>query len=78
MATHGLIIVETKADNELALSLLVYFKSVKKVKICFEEKKSSKEKVSYGRSCTPDLRHELIIFITFAHEILLVDVVCSW
>ena len=55
MATHGLIIVETKADNELALSLLVYFKSVKKVKICFEEKKSSKEKVSYGRSCTPDL-----------------------
>ena len=29
MATHELIIVETKADNELALSLLVYFKSVK-------------------------------------------------
>ena len=30
MATCGLIIVETKADNELELSLLVYFKSVKK------------------------------------------------
>ena len=78
MATHGLIIVETKADNELALSLLVSFKYVNKVKICFKEKKSSKEKVYYGRSWIPDLRHELIIFITFAHEILLLDVVCSW
>ena len=44
MATHGLIIVETKADNELALSLLVYFKSVKKVKICFKEKKKAVKK----------------------------------
>ena len=32
MATCGLIIVEMKADNDLAISLLVYliFKSVKK------------------------------------------------
>ena len=44
MATHGLIIVETKADNELALSLPVYFKSVKKVKICFKENKAVKKK----------------------------------
>ena len=32
MATRGLIIVEMKADNELSISLLVYFKSVKKWK----------------------------------------------
>ena len=30
MATHGLIIIKMKADVELAISLLVYFKSVKK------------------------------------------------
>ena len=27
-----------KADNELAISLLVYFKSVKKMKICVKKK----------------------------------------
>lgn len=33
VATHGLIIVEIKDDNELAIiSLLVYFKAVKKWK----------------------------------------------
>ena len=29
MATHGLIIVAMKADNELSISVLLYFKSVK-------------------------------------------------
>ena len=32
MATHGLIIVAMKADNELSISVLLYFKSVKKLK----------------------------------------------
>ena len=44
MATHGLIIVETKADNELALSLTVYFKSVKKWKYVLRKKKAVKKK----------------------------------
>ena len=48
------------------------------MKICFQEKKNSKEKVCYGRSWTPEIRHDLIIFITSAHEILPVDGVCSW
>ena len=30
MATHGLIIIKMKADVELAITLPVYFKSVKK------------------------------------------------
>ena len=52
MAAFGLINLEMKADNELAISLLtVYFKSVKKMKICVKKKitkkmtkKSSKKK----------------------------------
>ena len=52
MAAFGLIILEMKAGNELAISLLVYFKSVKKMKICVKKKttkKTVKKKISYGR-----------------------------
>ena len=47
-----------KADNELTISLLVYFKSVKKMKICVKKKnkkkndlnkKKQQKKVSYGQ-----------------------------
>ena len=31
-----------KADNELTISLLVYFKSVKKMKICVKKKNKKK------------------------------------
>ena len=30
MFTHGLIVIAMKADNELSISVLLYFKSVKK------------------------------------------------
>ena len=42
MATHGLIIVAMKADNELSISVLLYFKSVKKWKY-FKKKKKKKK-----------------------------------
>ena len=42
MAAFGLIILEMKAGNELAISLLVYFKSVKKMKICVKKKTTKK------------------------------------
>ena len=43
MAAFGLINLEMKADNELAISLLtVYFKSVKKMKICVKKKTTKK------------------------------------
>ena len=46
-----------KADNELAISLPVYFKSVKKWKYVLRKKqnKKTKKKNSYGESWTPDL-----------------------
>ena len=44
MATRGLIIVAMKADNELSISLLVYFKSVKKWKYVLRKKKQNKTK----------------------------------
>ena len=36
--------LEKKADNEPAISLPVYFKSDKKMKICFRKKKDKKKK----------------------------------
>ena len=39
MATHGLIIIKMKADVELAISLPVYFKSVKKWTYVIRKKK---------------------------------------
>ena len=44
MAARGLIIVAMKADNELWISLLVYFKSVKKWKYVLRKKKQNKTK----------------------------------
>ena len=44
MATRGLIIVEMKADNELAISLPVYFTSVKKWKYVLRKKKKQQNK----------------------------------
>ena len=40
IATRGLIIVEMKADDELAISLPVHFKSVKKRKYVLRKKKN--------------------------------------
>ena len=42
MATHGLIIVARKADNELSISVLLYFKSVKKWKFVLRKTKQNK------------------------------------
>ena len=42
MATHGLIIVAMKADNELSISVLLYFKSVKKWKFVLRKTKQNK------------------------------------
>ena len=42
MATHGLIIVAMKADNELSISVLLYFKSVKKLKFVLRKTKQNK------------------------------------
>ena len=42
MATHGLIIVAMKADNELSISVLLYFKSVKKWKYVLRKTKKTK------------------------------------
>ena len=44
MATHGLIIIKMKADVELAISLPVYFKSVKKWTYVIRKKKQNKSK----------------------------------
>ena len=41
MATHGLIIVAMKADNELSISVLLYFKSVKKWKYVLRKTKQN-------------------------------------
>ena len=46
MATRGLIIVAMKADNELSISLLVYFKSVKKWKYVLRKKKTKQNKMT--------------------------------
>ena len=40
MFTHGLIIVAMKADNELSISVLLYFKSVKKWKYVLRKKQN--------------------------------------
>ena len=48
MATHGLIIIKMKADVELAISLPVYFKSVKKWTYVISKKKN-KTKVKKKR-----------------------------
>ena len=64
MATHGLIIIEIKDDNELAIiiSLPVYFKSVKKWKYVLSKKKGKQnnqknsKKTFFDRSQTPNLR----------------------
>ena len=61
MATHGLIIIKMKADVELAISLPVYFKSVKKWTYVIRKKKQNKskkkkeKKVFHSRSQTLDL-----------------------
>ena len=44
MATHGLIIITMKADVELAITLPVYFKSVKKWRYVLRKKKQNKTK----------------------------------
>ena len=44
MATHGLIIIKMNADVELAISLPVYFKSVKKWTYVIRKKKQNKSK----------------------------------
>ena len=44
MFTHGLIIVAMKADNELSISVLLYFKSVKKWKYVLRKTKQNKTK----------------------------------
>ena len=44
MATHGLIITKMKADVELAITLPVYFKSVKKWRYVLRKKKQNKTK----------------------------------
>ena len=44
MATHGLIIIKMKADVELAITLPVYFKSVKKWRYVLRKKKQNKTK----------------------------------
>ena len=44
MATHRLIIIKMKADVELAISLPVYFKSVKKWTYVIRKKKQNKSK----------------------------------
>ena len=56
IATRGLIIVEMKADDELAISLPVHFKSVKKRKYVLRKKKQNKteKRSSFGGSRTPD------------------------
>ena len=41
IATHGLIIVAMKADNELSISVLLYFKSVKKWKYVLRKTKQN-------------------------------------
>ena len=61
MATHGLIIIKMKADVELAITLPVYFKSVKKWRYVLRKKKQNKtkkkeKKVFHSRSRTLDLR----------------------
>ena len=78
-----------KADNEPVISLLVYFKSVKKTKYVLQKKnnnnKRAKIKSSSGKSRTPDLQRgrsvrifvKLIVFNTFAHEVQPVDAVRS-
>ena len=42
MFTHGLIIIAMKADNELSISVLLYFKSVKKWKFVLRKTKQNK------------------------------------
>ena len=44
IATRGLIILEMKADDELAISLPVHFKYVKKTKYVLRKKKQNKTK----------------------------------
>ena len=39
-----------KADNELTISLLVYFKSVKKMKICVKKKNKKKNDLNKKNS----------------------------
>ena len=56
-------ILEMKADNEPAISLPVYFKSVKTENMFFDKKRKKKEKkkkqVSDGGSRTPDFLFSL-------------------
>ena len=55
--TCGLIILEMKAENEPAISLPVYFKSVKKKKNKAKQTDQTKgKKVSSGGSRTTDLQ----------------------
>ena len=39
-----------KADNELTISLLIYFKSVKKMKVCVKKKKNKKNDLNKKNS----------------------------
>ena len=52
---YGILII--KADNKPAISLPVYFKFVKKMKICFTKKEKEKEtNVSNSENRTQDHR----------------------
>ena len=53
MATHGLIIIKMKADVELAISLLVYFKSVKKWTYVIRKKKKKTKVKKKGKKSFP-------------------------
>ena len=60
MRTRGLIILGIKVDNELAISLAVYFESVKKWKYVLRKKQNKtkrpkKDNLSSG-SQSPNLR----------------------
>ena len=53
MATHGLIIVAMKADNELSISVLLYFKSVKKLKYVLRKTKQNQKKKKKKKNRPP-------------------------
>ena len=61
-----------KADNEPAISLLVYFKSVKKTKYVLRKNnnnnKRAKIKSSNGKSRTPDLQRVRSVHYLLYHD----------
>ena len=53
MATHGLIIIKMNADVELAISLPVHFKSVKKWTYVIRKKKNKTKVKKKGKKSFP-------------------------